>query len=141
MSGAFQNIDPPHPLSARRVCNTNPPPLVRGEDTLAGWRGGGGSIVWKTPDTALYSIICKYFVLLSVISLLLTAILGGYIFAQTAQRLTNATYFFSFLTLTFLNSPKQNLKLGINFDIYGRNLIFQIKQKILIDDYNFVAHC
>ncbi len=29
-----------------------PPPLVRGEDTLAGWRGGGGSILWKTPDTA-----------------------------------------------------------------------------------------
>jgi hypothetical protein len=34
MSGVFQNIDPP---------------------TLAGWRGGGGSIFWKTPDTALYS--------------------------------------------------------------------------------------
>ncbi len=44
----------PHPLTARRVCT--PPPLVRGEDTLAGWRGGGGSIVRKTPDTALYSI-------------------------------------------------------------------------------------
>jgi hypothetical protein len=29
---------------------------VRGEDTLAGWRGGRGSIVRKTPDTALYSI-------------------------------------------------------------------------------------
>jgi hypothetical protein len=33
-----------------------PPPLVRGEDTLAGWRGGRGSIVRKTPDSALYSI-------------------------------------------------------------------------------------
>ncbi len=33
-----------------------PPPLVRGEGTIAGWRGGGGSIVRKTPDTALYSI-------------------------------------------------------------------------------------
>ncbi len=32
-----------------------PPPLVRGEDTLAGWSGGWGSIFWKTPDTALYS--------------------------------------------------------------------------------------
>ncbi len=52
MSDVFQNIDP-HPLSARRVCN--PPPSVRGEDTLAEWRGGGGSIFWKTPDTALYS--------------------------------------------------------------------------------------
>ena len=32
-----------------------PLPLVRGEDTLAGWKGGGGSIFWKTPDTDLYS--------------------------------------------------------------------------------------
>ncbi len=41
-----------HPLTARRVCI--PPPVVRGEDTLAG----------KTPDTALYSIciLYKYFV-------------------------------------------------------------------------------
>ncbi len=30
--------------------------MVREEDTLTGWRGSGGSIVWKTPDTALYSI-------------------------------------------------------------------------------------
>ncbi len=52
MSGVFRNIDP---LTARRVC-TKPPFFVRGEDTLAGWRGGGGSIFWKTPDTALYSI-------------------------------------------------------------------------------------
>jgi hypothetical protein len=52
MSGVFRNIDPP--LIARRVCTF--PPLVRGEATLAGWRGGGGSKVQKTPDTALYSI-------------------------------------------------------------------------------------
>ncbi len=52
MSGVFRNIDP-HPLTARRVCNSSP--LLRGEDTLAGWRGGGGSIFWKTRDTALYS--------------------------------------------------------------------------------------
>jgi hypothetical protein len=45
-----------HPLTARRVCTPPPlPPLVRGEDTLAGWRGGGGLIFWKMPDTALYS--------------------------------------------------------------------------------------
>ncbi len=35
--------------------SVNPPPLMRGKDTLAGWKGGGGSIFWKTPDTALYS--------------------------------------------------------------------------------------
>jgi hypothetical protein len=51
MSGVFQNIDPSPPGECE------PPPLVRGEeeDTLAGWKGGGGSIFWKTPDTALYS--------------------------------------------------------------------------------------
>jgi hypothetical protein len=61
MSGVFQNIDqPPHrPASVY----PSPLPLVRGEDTLAVWREGGGSIVRKTPDTALYSTyICKYFV-------------------------------------------------------------------------------
>jgi hypothetical protein len=39
MSGVFRNIN--HPLTARRVCTIPPPPLVLGEDTLAGWRGGG----------------------------------------------------------------------------------------------------
>jgi hypothetical protein len=52
MPGVFQNIeniDHPPP-------STPGEPLVRGEDTLAGWKGGGGgSIFWKTPDTALYS--------------------------------------------------------------------------------------
>jgi hypothetical protein len=33
-----------------------PPAFGAGEDTLAGWRGGRGSIVRKTPDTGLYSI-------------------------------------------------------------------------------------
>jgi hypothetical protein len=51
MSGVFQNIDPPH-----RPASVYPPPLVRGEDKLAGLKGGGrGSIFWKKPDTALYS--------------------------------------------------------------------------------------
>ncbi len=36
---AFQNIDS-HPLTARRMYI--PPPLVQGEDTLAGGEGGGG---------------------------------------------------------------------------------------------------
>jgi hypothetical protein len=55
VSGVFQNIEPP--LTAQLVCT--PPPLVRGENTLAGWRGGGWSIFWMTPDIGLasYSII------------------------------------------------------------------------------------
>jgi hypothetical protein len=53
MSGVFRKIEPPPP---HRPVSMYPPPLVRGEDTLGGWRGGGGSIVRKTPDTALYSI-------------------------------------------------------------------------------------
>ncbi len=35
LSGVFQNIDPSPPSECV------PPPLVRGEDTLAGWSGGG----------------------------------------------------------------------------------------------------
>jgi hypothetical protein len=62
MSGVFQNIDPPPP---HRPASVYPlPAFGAGEDTLAGWRGGGGSIVRKTPDTALYSTyICKHFVI------------------------------------------------------------------------------
>ncbi len=58
IQGVFRKILTPHPLTARRVWTPPPPPtdLVQGEDTLAGWRGGGGSLVRKTPDTALYSI-------------------------------------------------------------------------------------
>jgi hypothetical protein len=54
MSGVFLNIDPPPP---HRPASVYPPPPAfgAGEDILAGWRGGGGSIFWKTPDTALYS--------------------------------------------------------------------------------------
>jgi hypothetical protein len=40
----------PHPLTARRVCTPG-----GWEDTLARGRGGGGSIFWNTPDTALNS--------------------------------------------------------------------------------------
>ncbi len=59
MSCVFQNIDPP---PTHRPANVTVYPFgAGGEDTLAGWKGGGGSIFWKTPDTALYSTH-KYFV-------------------------------------------------------------------------------
>jgi hypothetical protein len=59
MSGFCRNIDPTPPH--RPVSVYPPPPLAfgAGGDTLAGWRGDGGSIVRKTPDTALYST-CIY---------------------------------------------------------------------------------
>ncbi len=43
VSGVFQSIDPPYPLSTQRVC---PPPHSP---------GGEGSIFWKTPDIGLAS--------------------------------------------------------------------------------------
>jgi hypothetical protein len=54
MYGVFQNIDPPPP-SLPGEC-VPPRHWCGGEDTLARGRGWWGSIVWKTPDTALYSI-------------------------------------------------------------------------------------
>jgi hypothetical protein len=53
MSGVFHIIDSPPP---HRPVSVYPPAFGAGEDTLARRRGGGGSIVRKTPDTALYSI-------------------------------------------------------------------------------------
>ncbi len=55
MSGVFQNIDPPPPHRPASVYSPPPSAFDAGENTLAGWRGGGGSIFWKTPDIALYS--------------------------------------------------------------------------------------
>ncbi len=53
MSGVFQNIDPPPP---HRPTSLYPPGLWCGGRTHSlGGEGGGGSIFWKTPDTALYS--------------------------------------------------------------------------------------
>ncbi len=54
-------------LASSEILTPPPPPgecvhpqsFVRGEDTLAGWRGDGISMVRKAPDTALYS---KYIV-------------------------------------------------------------------------------
>jgi hypothetical protein len=54
MAGVFQNIDPPPP-TARLVCT---PRLWCGGRTHSLGReedGGGGSIFWKTSDTALFS--------------------------------------------------------------------------------------
>jgi hypothetical protein len=58
MSGVFRNIDSPPPHRPASMY----PPLVRGEDTLAGWREGGG--VNSSEDARHCSVLylCKYFV-------------------------------------------------------------------------------
>ena len=50
----------PHPLTAQRLCT--PPPLVRGEDTLARrrWRWGVKILEDVRHSSVLY--VCKYFV-------------------------------------------------------------------------------
>jgi hypothetical protein len=73
MFGVFQNIDPPPPH--RRECV--PPAFDAGGRTHSlGGEGGGGSIVCKMPYTALYSLICKYFVGSSTMSVRYSTILG-----------------------------------------------------------------
>ncbi len=47
MSGVFQNIDPYPP--------TPSPPHGFGVRGVLGEKGGGGSIFWKTTDTAMFS--------------------------------------------------------------------------------------
>ncbi len=58
---ASSKILTPHPLTARRVCT--PPPLVRGEDTLAGWRAGWGVNILEDARHCSVLYISKYFVL------------------------------------------------------------------------------
>ncbi len=43
-------------ILTHRPASVDPPAFGAGEDTLAEWRGGGGSIVRKMPDSALYSM-------------------------------------------------------------------------------------
>jgi hypothetical protein len=63
MSGVFQNIDPPPPPSSPAgECVVYPLPLVRGEDTLAGRRGGWGVNILEDARHSSVLYICKYFV-------------------------------------------------------------------------------
>ncbi len=59
MAGVFQNIDPPPP---HRPASVYPPPLVRGEDTLTGWRGGCGVNILEDARHSSVLYVCKYFV-------------------------------------------------------------------------------
>jgi hypothetical protein len=59
MAGVFQNIDPPPP---HLPVSVYPPPLVRGEDTLAGLRGGWGVNILEDVRHSSVVYVCKYFV-------------------------------------------------------------------------------
>jgi hypothetical protein len=65
MSGVFQNIDPPPPPPTPPG-EFGPPPWVRGEDTIAGWRGGGVNIL-EDARHRIFLYTCKNFVLISVL--------------------------------------------------------------------------
>jgi hypothetical protein len=63
MSGILQNIDPPPPSSPGECMYTPPPALwCGGKDTLAGWRGGGGSNILEDARHSSVLYTCKYFV-------------------------------------------------------------------------------
>ncbi len=86
MAGVFRNIDPPPP---HRPASVYPPAFRAGVGHTPGWKGGGGSIVRKTPDTALYSIYVStlWFTLslfkhASLILLLVNTLPEWYIFRQ-----------------------------------------------------------
>jgi hypothetical protein len=51
MAGVFQNIDPPSPSPPDDCVGL----WCGGRTHSLGGEGGGGSIFWKTSDTALYS--------------------------------------------------------------------------------------
>jgi hypothetical protein len=62
MAGLFQNIDPPPPPTARRLC-TVPTAFGTGEDTLAGWRGGWGVNILENVRDSSVLYVCKYIVI------------------------------------------------------------------------------
>ncbi len=67
----FQNIDPPPPSPPGECV---PPPLLRGEDLLVGWRVGWGVNILEDAGHSSVLYICKYFVV-TVIGLSTDAIL------------------------------------------------------------------
>jgi hypothetical protein len=73
MAGVFKNIDPHPPL---RPASIYPNLLVRGEDTLAGWRGGGVNILEDARHSSVL-YIRKYFVLVAVCEISVKSFFGS----------------------------------------------------------------
>ncbi len=68
MSGVFQNIENIDPHPPHRPANVPPPPLVRGEDTLAGWKGGGWGVnILEDARHCSVLYIRKYFVMIPLL--------------------------------------------------------------------------
>jgi hypothetical protein len=59
MSGVFRIIDLP---TSHSPASVYPLPLVRGEDTLAGWRGVWGVNILEDARHSSVLYMCKYFV-------------------------------------------------------------------------------
>ncbi len=65
MFGVFQKLTPHPPHCPASVYPPAAPPLVRGEDTLAGWREGWGVNILVDARHSSVLYICKYFVVQS----------------------------------------------------------------------------
>jgi hypothetical protein len=65
MSGVFQNIEAPPPSPPGECVS---PPLLRGEDTLSGWRGRWGVNILEDARHSSVLYICKYFVVQTLLS-------------------------------------------------------------------------
>jgi hypothetical protein len=93
MAGVFQNTDSTSP---HRPASVYPPPLVRGEDTLAGWREGWGLNILEDVRHSSVLYVCKYFVT----------------YNKKAKKLKNKLIPLTFTILTF---TKANLSQPVNF--------------------------
>jgi hypothetical protein len=96
MSGVFQNIYPPTPSPPGECV----PPLVREEDTLAGWRGGGGSNSSEDARHCSVLYICKYFVEEALSILYYNPHSTGLINTNKTERIRSSKYLVTSASIT-----------------------------------------
>jgi hypothetical protein len=91
MAGVFQNIKNIDPPPTHRPESVYPPPLMRGEDTLAGGGGGGVNILEDAKHcSVLY--IRKYFVVYPVLMVSLSLSLSIPLYYYISPPSLRATY-------------------------------------------------